>query len=267
MTMTITSIANLIDAVKSAGMAALDEQQPTRIAIDYKNDGSIHTPVDDEVEKFLIAEITGHFPQVNIISEESEHEFDPAKPYTFALDPIDGTDIYSQGMSGWCISLGLLDASLQPIAGIIYAPKLDLLLFADVGTKATYNQMPIPPKQDDPLLNPDSNLMASSTIHKYVDLSLFPGKIRSIGGAALHLCSPLIYTRVVASVHYGSVHLWDIAGAHAIILSHGLDIEYASGGNINYHSLVEGGLITDGIICGSKPVINSLRPFLVPRTG
>ena len=53
-----------------------------------------------------------------------------AKPYTFCLDPIDGTDAFSQSMAGWCTSLALLDETLTPVAGIIYAPKLDVMLFA-----------------------------------------------------------------------------------------------------------------------------------------
>ncbi|HEB10407.1 MAG TPA: hypothetical protein ENI06_04235 [Spirochaetales bacterium] len=37
-------------------------------------------------------EIASRFPEANIITEESLREFDENREFTFAVDPIDGTD-------------------------------------------------------------------------------------------------------------------------------------------------------------------------------
>jgi myo-inositol-1(or 4)-monophosphatase len=256
----IDSIAELVDCVREAGMLALGLQHfPFPLARNYKSDGSIHTEADDVVENYLLNAITRCYPNVNTISEETTQYFDPVKSYTFVVDPIDGTDIFTQGLSGWCVSVGLLNNKLRPIAGIVYAPKLDLMIFADIGMRAKCNQEEISNRVANEFSSPQSNLIVSSTIHKYVDLARYSGKIRSIGGAALHLCFPLIYPGILGTIHYGNIHIWDIAGAHAIILSHKWDIEYASGGKISYFDLIDGRSTKDGILCGSAQGINFLR--------
>jgi fructose-1,6-bisphosphatase/inositol monophosphatase family enzyme len=161
--MTIHSIACILEDVKTAGRIALEAQLTGHLVRDYKSDGSVVTEIDKQLDPFLSACIERDFPQAN--------PFDPQKPYTFAIDPIDGTDVYSQGMHGWCISLGLLDQHLRPVAGIVFAPRLDLLLFADVTQPATLNSIPISlPDAPDPL-SEKWNLMVSSRVTLMIRLT------------------------------------------------------------------------------------------------
>jgi fructose-1,6-bisphosphatase/inositol monophosphatase family enzyme len=57
-------------------------------------------------------------------------------------------------------------------------------------------------------------------------------------------------------------HIWDIAGAHAILRSHGFDLEYLSGGTINYAVLRDGSPAGDNILGGSREQIKRLRRVL-----
>jgi fructose-1,6-bisphosphatase/inositol monophosphatase family enzyme len=222
--MQIGSIQDLARDVRAAGEMAFEAQRTLRYdERSLKRDGSILTAADKRVEHYLSERIERAYPGTNLLGEESVWSFDPLRPYTFVIDPIDGTDVYSQGMHGWCVSVGLLDQALVPVAGAIYAPRLDLFLLADVGQAATLNGAPIPPPGRAGHLSAASNVMAYSKVHQQVDLRHYPGKVRSIGSAALHICFTLIYPGVLAAVEGHGVHIWDIAGAHAVVRSHGLN--------------------------------------------
>jgi myo-inositol-1(or 4)-monophosphatase len=214
----INSIADLVDHVRRVGEMALEAQRSMGYSDrSYKGDGSVLTETDKRVEDDLTAQIARAYPQANVLGEETVRTYDPVRPYTFAIDPIDGTDVYSQGMPGWCVSVGLFDESWTPIAGILCAPGWGLELFADVGKPATRNGRAIRPPNGSGPLSSQSNVMAYSRIHAQVDWGKYPGKVRSIGSAALHLCFPLIYPAVVGAVEGRGGHIWDIAGAHAIL--------------------------------------------------
>ncbi|MEA3377305.1 MAG: inositol monophosphatase family protein [Chloroflexota bacterium] len=257
------SIHDLIDHVKTAGALALDHQRTIRFSDRaYKSDQSVITEADHQVEDFLYRRIADHDPDANILTEESQHPLDPQRPRTYAVDPIDGTDVFSQGMPGWCISVGLLDHHLIPTAGIIYAPRLDLLLVADQDGSATLNGSRLPPPVLPEPISVRSNLMVTSRIHKTLDLSGYVGKIRGIGSAALHLCFPLIYPAVIGALEGPGAHIWDIAAAHALNRARGRDLVYLSGESIDYTNMVHGETARDVIMAGAEPIVKTLRKNL-----
>ncbi|WBU56193.1 inositol monophosphatase family protein [Paracoccus sediminicola] len=61
---------------------------------------------------------------------------------TWVIDPIDGTAPFLNGLPGWCVSIGLRDAS-GPLLGAIYAPVLDELYLGGRGQGATLNGKPV----------------------------------------------------------------------------------------------------------------------------
>lgn len=261
--MIINTIIDILDHVKAAGQMGAEAQQKMHFSErSYKGDGSVVTETDKLLDEYLFEQIAALYPQANILTEETVRAFDPARPYTFAVDPIDGTDVFSQGMAGWCVSTGLFDRALSPIAGIVYAPKLDLLLFADVGKRATLNGSELSPPEPLEPLSDRSNVMVMSQLHRRLDLSKLPGKMRNVGSAALHLCFPLIYSGVVGSIEGHGGHVWDIAGGHALNRSLGFDLELLSGGPIDYAKMVDGSPVGDAILAGHKQRIEELREML-----
>jgi myo-inositol-1(or 4)-monophosphatase len=264
--MQIDSLTPLIEPVKQAGEIALEEQR--RVAIvkrSYKQDGSILTQVDQKVEEYLVGQISKLYPAANIIGEEASRSFDPAKRYTFAVDPIDGTDVYSLGMPGWCVSVGLLDEHLSPVAGIIYAPRWDLLLFADLGAKVWAEGAEIVAPHPVDLASAASSLMASSRIHRWLDLAAYPGKVRSVGSAALHLAFQLVYPTVDGAIQHPGACIWDLAGSHALLRSCGLTAEYLNGKPVDYAELLDGSSLRDVVLAGSAATVQGLRDVVVRR--
>jgi len=256
-------VADVITHVKAAGQMALEEQRALHFSDrSYKADNSVVTEADRRVEDFLVERISAIQPASNIVTEEAERPFDPEKTPTFAIDPIDGTDVFSQGMPGWCVSVGLLDQDLIPIGGVIFAPRLDLLIVADGNGRATLNGSPLPPPRQAQPISVRSNLMVTSRIHKHLDLSGYIGKIRGIGSAALHLCYPLIYPAVIGALEGPGIHIWDIAAAHAINRAQGQDLSYLNADPIGYAALVDGGPGADVVMAGREPILQELRKML-----
>lgn len=257
----ISSIASLVPVVSEAGRRARDAHRKLRFSDrTFKEDGTVLTAIDVETDRFLYREISAGFPQANLLTEETAHRFDPRKPYTFAVDPIDGTDVFSQGMPSWAVSVGLLDGDLTPVAGIVYAPEWDALFFRDVDGPAFINGREISPFPPAPL-DQNSGVMVYSNIHRDLDLRAYPGKIRNVGSTALHLCFPLIYGGIQGAI-LRRVHIWDLAGAHAINRALGLELAYLGGGNIDYSRLTEGGPAPDFILSGSPAFVRALRPLI-----
>jgi fructose-1,6-bisphosphatase/inositol monophosphatase family enzyme len=261
--MQIRSIENVLQEVTVAGQMALEAQRAFRFAErSLKSDGSVLTETDQRVERYLSERLARAYPDTNILGEENVWSFDPDRPYTFVIDPIDGTDAFSQGMHGWSVSVGLLDRALRPIAGVVFAPKLELLMFADVGESATLNGAPVRTPAGPVSLSRTSNVMAYSKVHQQVALSRYPGKVRSIGSAALHVCFTLIYPGVFAAIEGRSVHIWDIAGAHAIVGAHGFALETLGGGALDYGTMVDGSPAGDPVVAGRPAHIQALRAVL-----
>jgi fructose-1,6-bisphosphatase/inositol monophosphatase family enzyme len=260
--MSITTIANLLDHVRNAGQHAFQAQARRPVKKQYKKDGSVVTALDKEVEQMLAEKIAEIFPNANIMGEESDRELNVDRQFTFLLDPIDGTDAFSQGMPSWCVSVGLLNDAFEPIAGILYAPALELLLFADLNSTATLNGSSVQVDGKMDKIEAFTNIMIPSSAHQFLDLHRYPGKARSMGSAALHLVYPLIYPRVFAALESKGAHAWDIAGAHAINRSIGFDIEFLDGRIIDYHNLMEGQPVGGVLISGSPERIAALKPLV-----
>ena len=95
---------HLCDAVLQCGKVARSNQR--LIHRSFKEDGSILTETDIAVSNALLPVIRRLYPGCNIVTEEIDfHSFDDNALLTFILDPIDGTDAYSQGFPSLCIAL------------------------------------------------------------------------------------------------------------------------------------------------------------------
>lgn len=257
--MPIPHLEQLIEPMRRAGAIAVEQQNTlTYDQRTIKDDGTVVTRADHLVEEFLTETIRRLFPDTNIISEETVRDYCRSRDFTFTIDPVDGTDSFSRGMPGWCVSVGLLDESLTPVGGLVIAPRLGLFFFADVGLEATCNGRRIGPPPDD-RIGSKTNIMVYSRIHRHLDMSRYPGKCRNLGSAALHLCCPLIYPGISAALENRKVHIWDIAGSHAVNIAAGLDLELLRGGPVTYAGLIHGEEVGGFILAGSPAAVKELR--------
>lgn len=95
---------------------------------------------DRESEQLIRAEIRAAFPDDAFLGEEFGLE-PGTSGLTWVVDPIDGTAPYLNGLPGWCISIGLMDAD-GPLLGAIFAPVLNEMILGGRGQGVTLNGRP-----------------------------------------------------------------------------------------------------------------------------
>jgi len=104
------------------------------LSLQLKSDASPVTIADLTIEEKIRKLITGKFPEHGIIGEE-QGAFNEKAEWIWTVDPIDGTKSFITGVP---LFTTLLALSYQgnPIAGLIYQPILDELVWGD--TQSTF---------------------------------------------------------------------------------------------------------------------------------
>jgi len=102
-----------------------------------KTIADLRTKADTEAEGAIIKEITSHFPDYNILTEEQEN-VNNGSDYTFIIDPLDGSNNFVTGISYFSVAMALIKSD-QVIAGVVYNPIVDHMYFAAVGQGITLN--------------------------------------------------------------------------------------------------------------------------------
>lgn len=95
------------------------------------------TQADLEAEKVIVEIIRKNFPSHNIIAEEKVR-IDNKSPFTWAIDPIDGTISFVSKMPFFAVSIGLLENN-RPVLGVIYHVAQNDLYWAEKGKGAYLN--------------------------------------------------------------------------------------------------------------------------------
>lgn len=96
---------------------------------------------DRAVERLIRQRIADAFPADGVLGEE-EGMLPGSSPFTWVIDPIDGTSCFVRGLSDWCISIALLDGN-EIVVGAIDHPVDEELFFAVQGKGALLNGEPI----------------------------------------------------------------------------------------------------------------------------
>jgi len=78
------------------------------------------TEADHEAERVIRSRIKLRFPTHGVMGEEHGHEHG-ASPFTWVVDPIDGTRAFMCGMTQWGTLIALNDGS-RPIIGVLDQP-------------------------------------------------------------------------------------------------------------------------------------------------
>ena len=184
------------------------------------------TKVDKLCETFLLERINASFPAHGVLGEESG-EHDVHSDYLWIVDPLDGTNNYSQGLPVFSVSIALQYRG-ETIVGVVYAPYLNELFWASKGGGAymksrsgEVKRLHVSDKQTlatsviatgfpyDKDVNPDNNSDNVARIIPYVR------DVRRLGSAAYDLSC------VAAGLLDGywelDLHEWDVCAANLIV--------------------------------------------------
>ena len=193
--------------------------------IDYKGIGDIVTEADKTSEKLITERLESRFADHAILGEEfgmSAVKSDNC----WVIDPLDGTANYAARCPIFAVVIGLLHNG-APVLGVVFDPNADRMFSAVKDGGATLNGEPIH-VNDHEKLDPVGLFGFGSPVleilHPFIQKC---GKARSLGAAALHICS------VATGCFDGSfdlyTKLWDIAAAAVILQEAGGRMTHPSG--------------------------------------
>ncbi|HPZ07713.1 MAG TPA: inositol monophosphatase [Candidatus Eremiobacteraeota bacterium] len=227
--MEIIDIEFLKNLTLKAGKIAL--KYFGRVIPHEKSDKTLVTEADIKLDEFITLEINKKYPYHLILSEELGRKKGEVKEnIVWAIDPLDGTAAFSSGLPIWGISIGILIDNI-PTYGAFYIPVTDELYYSDGRSSYLWNQKI---KVSKISLDENTFLAVPSDAHRSFDLKNFPGKTRSMGSIAAHIC---YVARGIAAGAIMRGHIWDIAAGDAILRSAEGETTYLDGMQLEWEEL------------------------------
>lgn len=219
-------------AVKMAlhcGKIQMESFRSNNIGIDTKsNVYDVVTKVDKACEEYLLSEIASLYPNHSVIGEETGQHIHADSEWAWVVDPLDGTNSYSQGLPVFCVSIGVTYKG-ECVVGVVYAPYLNELYTAIKGEGAWFgraektdiNRIHVSKKQSlqecvlasgfpyDKATHPINNIREVSIVIPQVR------GFRRMGSAAYDLCCTAMGT-IDAYWEY-NLNLWDVCAGQLIV--------------------------------------------------
>ena len=244
------SIATLSDIARRAGRAVMEVYDGGDISVITKDDDSPLTRADTASHAVIVRELGEAYPDIPIISEEGK-DVPPAVRRKwrlfFLVDPLDGTKEFIRRNGEFTVNIALVRERL-PIAGVVFAPAIDLLYAGTEGEGAFREEggkrEPIPRETPER----QGRVAVRSRSHANPDeegiLSRY-GVVDTVSmGSSLKFCLVADGTADVY-VRSGPTHEWDTAAAHAVVRAAGGGV-LAGGEELSYNKET---LLNPGFIC------------------
>jgi myo-inositol-1(or 4)-monophosphatase len=213
-------------------------------SIQFKGRANLVTEMDRRSEERLIQAIRAQYPEHAILSEEIGALPGGAGQPEWILDPIDGTTNYVHGLPYFCVALALRQGR-QLLAGLVYAPYVDELYWAERGRGAFMNGHPLQvsttPVLDDALLTTgfpgDLSRASDTNIEHFLALMPKTRAIRRMGSASLDLCN--VAAGRLDGYWQPTLPVWDAApGAMIVEEAGGRVTDFAGQGDVYEGSIV-----------------------------
>lgn len=227
-------ISRLIELAKMsalrAGKAILDIYASGDFGVDMKSDQSPLTLADKAAHSIIASDLqeTG----LPLLSEEGNYiRYEERKnwEYFWLVDPLDGTKEFIKRNGEFTVNIALIHTNI-PVAGVIYAPYLDILYYGskETGVYKIENgrqlQLSFLPKKKtiEELQQQSEITIVASKSHMNEDTRTFISQFKNVKlsslGSSLKLMllaegSADIYPRLAPTME------WDTAAGHALLRS------------------------------------------------
>jgi len=215
-------IAGVALRAAEAGGAILMDYYGKVKSIEHKGDINLVTEADHESEQSIVSAIKAAYPHHRILAEESGDSGD-ISPYTWIIDPLDGTTNYAHGYPCFCVSIAV-EYGGEITYGVIYDPVREERFTAEKGKGAYLNGNAIAVSSTGEINNSllctgfpyDVREDMETNIRLFRSFLMKAQAVRRDGSAALDLC----YTAAGRFDGFWEqkLHPWDVA-AGSLILS------------------------------------------------
>ncbi len=209
-----------IEAVTRAGEAELRYWRAGRegMAVETKSDDSPVTAADKEGEAIVREVVRAAFPAHGFLGEESGAGAGSA-PYTWVVDPIDGTRGFVRGGKFWGPLVALVSEG-RALVGAMALPALGDVYAAARGLGATKNGAPLRVSSVGVWMDATLSLGEMQHLFKRADATgltrLVTSSASTRGYGDLAGCALLLDGRADAWLEAG-VHLWDLAPLQVLV--------------------------------------------------
>lgn len=209
-------------AALEAGKIAMEYYQSELTLHDKGHYTNFATQADIESEQKIIQIVTKNFPNHNIIAEESG-AVNKGSQYAWAIDPIDGTIPFVDGIPTFGVSIGILKKG-KPIIGVINMVATGELYWAMKGKGAFLNGKKIKVRKESNLERSTIGLELGHT-ERIMKLDKFwkpiVGKVRYVylyGASVAILC---YVARGWVDAYIQQANIWDLAAGVVLITEAG----------------------------------------------
>jgi myo-inositol-1(or 4)-monophosphatase len=138
----LTVMANA--AQKASKRLLRDFNEVEQLQVSVKGPGDFVSQADIRAEQTLREELNKARPGYAFLMEESGASGSENWSWRWVIDPLDGTTNFLHGIPHWAISIGLerrlSDGSSEVAAGLVYAPAVDEMFWAEKGVGAFVNE-------------------------------------------------------------------------------------------------------------------------------
>lgn len=199
-----------------------------------KSDGSPVTIADFLSNQVIESELSRHYPDIPIVSEESKILPKFSYDLFWCVDPLDGTKEFIKKDGNFTVNIALINHG-KPILGVVYEPKLDILYSAQSGLGAFKlnhrfrNRISVFKKQRNLIAAVSKSHLDNKTeslikYHQFEILKL---------GSSLKICC-VASGQVDLYPRFHPSSIWDIAAAYVILKEAGGNIFDMKGHELNF---------------------------------
>ncbi len=229
-----------IEIVRAAG-AILRQGWGRAGQIDFKGEVDLVTEYDRRAEALIVAALLERFPTHHIYAEEQGDAGPGDSPYTWLIDPLDGTTNFAHGFPVFAVSVGLMHRG-ERLVGVVYDPTRDELYTAgkEMGARLNGGRVRVSevPTLDQALLATgfayDRRTAADNNVGNVARFIRRCQGLRRAGAAALDLA----YVACGRLDGYWEMGLnpWDVAAGTLIVQEAGGQVTDFAGGDQEHPS-------------------------------
>lgn len=222
-------------AARLAGQRAMEEINYSKVSA--KSSTELVTITDAKCQQIIIDTIMQNYPAHGIIAEEGkDNKLFKQLPrgdndLWWIIDPIDGTNNYSQRILCFAVSIGLMHEG-KPVLGVIYDPATDSMFTAAGDAPPQFNNIRIQANDKDieyyQTIGVES--LFNEGVPAWVTRLQTMMRCRALGTTALHLAYVAKGSFVAGIMN--NPKLWDIAAGAIIAQTAGAFVTNWQGGSL-----------------------------------
>jgi myo-inositol-1(or 4)-monophosphatase len=221
---------------RTAGEFCKNERSKlTEDDIETKSTASFVTYVDKSSERMIVDALRSLLPESGFVTEEGTADYS-GEPFTWFIDPLDGTTNYIHGLYPFSVSIGLASAG-RMVTGVVYEVGQNEMFYAWEGSKAYLNGKEINAKKsihsEDALIGTGFPYYDFDQVDKYIgclkELMRRSRGLRRMGSAAVDLS--YVAAGRFDGFYEHALHAWDVAAGALILLQAGGVVTDFNGGD------------------------------------